>query len=118
MSPEDVSYANNQICHFDISGSDPQDLAVFYSSVFGWAIKDQGPGYSLVETPVPSMGGAILDADDASLILGVAVEDIDATLRNAEAAHGAILMPKTDNGWVTKAQIADPAGNRVTLIQM
>jgi len=26
-------------------------------------------------------------------------------------------MPATDNGWVTKAQVSDPAGNLVTLIQ-
>jgi hypothetical protein len=26
-------------------------------------------------------------------------------------------MPPTDNGWVTKAQVTDPAGNIVTLIQ-
>jgi hypothetical protein len=26
-------------------------------------------------------------------------------------------MPPTDNGWVVKAQIRDPAGNLLTLIQ-
>jgi hypothetical protein len=27
-----------------------------------------------------------------------------------------VVMPATDNGWVVKAQVADPAGNLVTLI--
>jgi predicted enzyme related to lactoylglutathione lyase len=27
------------------------------------------------------------------------------------------VMPVTDNGWVRKAQVADPAGNIITLIQ-
>jgi predicted enzyme related to lactoylglutathione lyase len=33
-------------------------------------------------------------------------------------AHGAtVLMPPTKNGWVTKAQIADPCGNVMTVLQ-
>jgi predicted enzyme related to lactoylglutathione lyase len=35
----------------------------------------------------------------------------------AAAEGGKVLLPKTDNGWVKKAQIADPAGNALTLIQ-
>ena len=42
--------------------------------------------------------------------------DVDAAVAAAEAAGGTVLMPPTDNGWVVKAQVADPAGNRVSLI--
>lgn len=27
------------------------------------------------------------------------------------------VMPPTDNGWVTRAQVKDPAGNVLTLVQ-
>jgi predicted enzyme related to lactoylglutathione lyase len=30
---------------------------------------------------------------------------------------GTVLMPPTDNGWVVKALVADPAGNALSLIQ-
>ena len=35
----------------------------------------------------------------------------------AAAEGGRVVLPKVDNGWVKKAQIADPAGNVLTLIQ-
>ena len=35
----------------------------------------------------------------------------------AGRAGGAVVMEPTDNGWVTKAQVTDPAGNVVTLIE-
>jgi hypothetical protein len=33
------------------------------------------------------------------------------------AEGGDVVMPVTDNGWVRKAQVRDPAGNILTLIQ-
>jgi predicted enzyme related to lactoylglutathione lyase len=47
----------------------------------------------------------------------VAVADLDAAIERAVALGGTVTMPPTDNGWVVKAQVADPAGNPVTLIQ-
>ena len=35
----------------------------------------------------------------------------------AERLGGEVVMPPTDNGWVVKAQVRDPAGNVLTLIQ-
>lgn len=117
MPKTTISYASNQVCHFDIAGPDMEGLKTFYATVFGWTVESKGPGYSLVQTPVKGIGGAILDSETASLTVGVAVDDLDAAIRSAKRANGSVVMPKTDNGWVTKAQIADPAGNRITLIQ-
>jgi predicted enzyme related to lactoylglutathione lyase len=47
----------------------------------------------------------------------VVVPDLSSALAAAEGAGGSIVMPATDNGWVVKGQIVDPAGNQVTLIQ-
>jgi predicted enzyme related to lactoylglutathione lyase len=38
-------------------------------------------------------------------------------LAQVDALGGAITMPATDNGWVRKGQVRDPAGNILTLIQ-
>ena len=38
-------------------------------------------------------------------------------LELAEAKGGSVAMPVVDNGWVKKAQVRDPAGNLLTLIQ-
>jgi predicted enzyme related to lactoylglutathione lyase len=110
------SPAPNAIVHFDITGPREQELHQFYGGLLGWKVQPQGPGYALVETP-GGLRGAIADADQGTVTLGVAVPDLTAALRHAEELGGSVIMPPTDNGWVVKAQVKDPAGNPLTLIQ-
>jgi hypothetical protein len=117
MTTEEPTYNDNAICHFDISGPEFEPLKIFYSKVFGWKVDEGGPGYALVGTPSSQLGGAIMDSEEAALTIGIAVIDIDAAIASAVQAGGSIVMPKTDNGWIIKGQVADPAGNRLTLIQ-
>jgi predicted enzyme related to lactoylglutathione lyase len=112
-----TAYPSNAIVHFDIAGPDDQALRDFYTGLFGWELNRPGPGYTLVSTPDGSPNGAILEDDTAALTVGITVNDLDKALSEATARGGSVLMPPTDNGWVTKAQIADPAGNRITLIK-
>jgi predicted enzyme related to lactoylglutathione lyase len=106
----------NSIAHFDVFGPEPEALHAFYGSVFGWEIDVKGPGYALIHTPEGAPDGAVVEAERGSLCVGVVVPDLDAAVAAAEAAGGTVVMPPTDNGWVVKAQVADPAGNRVSLI--
>jgi predicted enzyme related to lactoylglutathione lyase len=106
----------NGIAHFDVFGPEPEALHAFYARVFGWEVDVQGPGYALVRTPEGAPDGAVVEAEQAGLTVGVVVPDLDAAVAAAEAAGGTVVMPPTDNGWVVKAQVADPAGNRVSLI--
>jgi len=110
-------HVTNGIGHFDIGGPDPEALHGFYRSVFGWTIDPKGPGYALVETPAGSANGAILETEAASITVGIVVADIDRVIESAIDQGGTIAMLATDNGWVKKAVLADPAGNRVTVIQ-
>jgi predicted enzyme related to lactoylglutathione lyase len=105
------------IVHFDISGPDEAVLHTFYRELFGWGIESQGPGYASVTTPGGAQRGAIVEGDDASITLAVGVPDIDRAVRRVPELGGTVLMEPVDNGWVTKATIADPAGNRLTLIR-
>jgi len=105
----------NSIVHFDIAGPDDGPLRRFYAELLGWRVDPQGPGYALVETP--RLRGAIVEQETAGVVLGVAVTDLDATVKAAERLGAAVVMPPTDNGWVTKAQVRDPAGNLISLIQ-
>jgi predicted enzyme related to lactoylglutathione lyase len=111
------THTPNGFGHFDIAGPDIAPLQAFYTRLFGWEVAPQGPGYALVATPDGSPNGALVETPTASLIFGVVVPDLDRALSLATAEGGAVVLPKTDNGWVKKAQIADPAGNLLTLIQ-
>ena len=103
------------IGHFDIAGDDMAALTGFYGGLFGWDIAPRGPGYAQVATP--DLRGAIVETPAASLTLGIVVDDLDAALAQAGELGGAVAMPATDNGWVRKGQVRDPAGNVLTLIQ-
>ena len=104
------------IVHFDVAGPDEAALHRFYAGVLDWRVEPQGPGYALVRTPEGGPDGAVVEGSDASLTLGVAVDDLDATVARVTELGGEVLMPPTDNGWVVKALVVDPAGNRLSLI--
>lgn len=103
------------IGHFDITGQDLPCLSTFYGELFDWALTPRGPGYTQVESP--TLRGAIAESPETSLTLGIIVDDLDEVLAQVDALGGAITMPATDNGWVRKGQVRDPAGNMLTLIQ-
>jgi predicted enzyme related to lactoylglutathione lyase len=105
------------IVHFDITGPDEEAQHRFYAELFGWDVKPQGPGYALVHTPEGGPNGSLVEAEAGSVTIGVAVSDLDAALVRAVALGGTVTMPRTDNGWVTKAQVTDPAGNQLSLIE-
>jgi predicted enzyme related to lactoylglutathione lyase len=111
------SHIANGVGHFDVSGPDAAQLGSFYAGVFDWAVQTKGPGYSLIETPAGSPNGAIVEAEEASLTIGVVVPDIDHSIAAAFEHGGQVAMPATDNGWVKKAVLIDPAGNKFTIIQ-
>ena len=108
--------SDNAIVHFDISGPNDEVLGNFYAAAFGWAVTGQGPGYAIVETP-GGLRGSIVEAPIAKLSIGVQVGNVEAAVADVTRLGGTVLMPPTDNGWVLKAEVRDPAGNAITLIQ-
>lgn len=112
-----MQYLHNGIAHFDIAGPDMAALKGFYAATFGWSVHGKGPGYSLIETPEGSANGALMEAEAAGLTIGIVVPDLSKALSEGVRSGGSIAMPETDNGWVRKAQLRDPAGNLITLIQ-
>lgn len=108
---------SDPIVHFEIVGPDESALQSFYRDLCGWDIRPMGSGYALAETPDGSPNGAVREAEHAELTIGIGVDELDASISTAVRAGATVLMPATDNGYVNKAQIVDPAGNVVTLIE-
>lgn len=103
--------------HFDVCGPDIDSLASFYRDVLGWAPQPRGPGYASLDTPPGTVRGALVESETTAITIGIVVPDLDATLARVARCDGRIHMPPTDNGWVRKAQVRDPAGNLITLIE-
>jgi predicted enzyme related to lactoylglutathione lyase len=111
-----TNHATNAVAHFDIAGPDLEALGNFYRTVLSWEPLPQGPGYTLLRTPDGGPDGALNEADEPTVTIGVAVEDLSRAVAAATSNGGSVEMPPTDNGWVVKAQVRDPAGNLLTLI--
>ena len=112
-----MQHVNFGIGHFDVAGPDIGTLAPFYASVFGWTVQPRGPGYAQLQTPAGSADGALVEQEQPAITLGIVVPNLAAALGDTQRLGGSVVMPATDNGWVRKAQVRDPAGNLLTLIE-
>ena len=114
--PEDWS---RPVVHWEIEAQDPDKIAAFYSALFNWTIGDGpirqiGPG---IGAPEP-ITGHIRQGKRSAVVLNIQVLDLRATLARVPELGGTVLREPFDvpNG-PTVASIADPEGNRITLVQ-
>ena len=88
----------NEICHFEVRALDTKVSSDFYAKVFGWEIAPMEgmPTYALTKAG-EGVGGAISQEmyEGANIMLYVHAEDIEAKLKEIEAAGGKVVMPKT-----------------------
>ena len=111
------------IVHFEIMGRDPIQLQTFYAELFGWNIGEPAAEmgfYGMVDGQSSGLPGGIgQEPDGASRVtLYVQVPDLQATLDQAVARGGKVVMPPTEiPGVVTLAQFADPSGNVIGLVK-
>ncbi|MDP2304469.1 MAG: VOC family protein [Pseudomonadota bacterium] len=107
---------------YDLMTSDPAAARVFYANVIGWSMQPWGPpegAYTMVANAEGPVGGiAELGKDESSVPLGpphwlayVGTPDIDATVEQAKALGGKVLVPVTEIPTVGRfAVLADPQG--------
>jgi len=111
------------IVHFEILGKDAVRLQKFYAELFSWKVGQAMPDmgmYALVDGESSGLAGGIGGTMDGNphVTVYVQVPDLQATLDQATAMGGKVVMPPTEiPGVVTLAQFADPEGNVVGLIK-
>ena len=113
----------NQVVHFEIIGKDAIKLQKFYRELFSWKVGDAMPDmgyYGLVDGETSGLAGGIGQEPDGStrVTVYVQVPDLSATLDQAVAMGGKVVMPPMEiPGVVTLAQLADPDGNVIGLVK-
>ena len=108
------------ISYLRIPAPDPQDLAGFYGSVFGWDIDLERDDPSFSDGSGHVIGHFMSDlpvAGAAGFIPYVYVADVDAAVGKAVSAGGAIDTARYPEGNLWVAVITDPAGNRIGIWQ-
>jgi predicted enzyme related to lactoylglutathione lyase len=103
------------VVFFDIAGPDARTQADFYFEVFDWKIGTDG------RFNVPTSGNlqGALRQDPAEKVLYLGVADVTACLAKVEAQGGIVIQPRFEvPGVVILGLFADPAGNRIGLVEM
>jgi predicted enzyme related to lactoylglutathione lyase len=115
----------DKVVHFEIPTDDLSRAKEFYGSVFGWELQTmEEMDYTIVRTtPVdqsqlPTEPGAInggmmrRSAETPSPVLTIGVDSVDDSLKQIEAAGGAVVRPKTEiPGMGSFAYAKDTEGN-------
>ena len=112
----------NPLVHFEFMVSDVAKSQEFYGKIFDWEFKaDEAMDYTMVNTGAEPGGGIMKKPDQAPMFAMTQyfhVDDIDETLKKAEAAGAAPGVPRMEIpniGWW--AMFMDPDGIPVMIFQ-
>jgi uncharacterized protein len=109
---------SHRVIHAEIRSTDPDATRDFFAALFGWTYSDGAfPGYSFADTgagesALPTAIGPLQGGSD-SVLFFIAVEDVDATLAQAEKLGGTIVQPAQHVPGVSFGVFADPQGHKV-----
>ena len=110
----------NPVVHFEVGSADHQRLVAFYGALFGWALREVSDWYTLIDT----RGGAGLNGGVGRSNTGepwatfyVEVDDLQATLKRAEALGGRTVLEVTELPGMGFAMFDDPDGLLVGLVR-
>jgi predicted enzyme related to lactoylglutathione lyase len=110
------------VVHFEIGGKDGKKLRAFYGKLFDWKTTETpGMDYGMVDNGGKGINGGLYQAMDNTPPMAtfyVAVKDPQATLDQAVALGGRVIVPVTViPNMVTFAQLADPDGNVIGIVK-
>ncbi|MCH7698807.1 MAG: VOC family protein [Chloroflexi bacterium] len=109
---------------FQIQAKDLEKQKSFYSKMFDWDIEQpEGSPFHLIPAgkgpPENGISGILSPAEASATVIYIQVANLGESLTKAEQLGGkAILQPVDIPNGPTIAQIEDPEGNLVGLIQM
>ena len=104
-----------KICYIEIPAGDIVGSAGFYSTVFGWRIRDRGNGHLAFDDGVGEVSGMWVigrrPANEHGLRVSIMVDSVAATLEAIVANGGEIHTPIGADLPEITARFRDPYGN-------
>ncbi len=113
--------ANGKICFIQIPATDVARSADFYSSIFGWKIRERADGRIAFDDGAGEVSGEwVLDRPPAAqpgLLVYIMVDSVATTLEAIVAKGGEIVLPVGADAPEITARFRDPAGNVMGIYQ-
>jgi predicted enzyme related to lactoylglutathione lyase len=105
------------IVHAEIRSTDPDATREFFSKLFDWSYSDGAyPGYTFVAAGAeggPPAAISPLQGPGDQVLFFIGVQDVAATLAQAEALGGNIVQPAQEVPGVSFGVFADPQGHQI-----
>ncbi|HEY6853739.1 MAG TPA: VOC family protein [Gemmatimonadales bacterium] len=113
---------HGKICYLEIPAKTAAASAEFYSSIFGWTVRQRGDGELAFDDTGGVSGTWVKESDrtpDERTRTYIMVDSIADTLPRIVAAGGTLLTPRTEirPGMGAFAAFADPVGNEFGLYE-
>ena len=107
---------HGKICYLEIPAKTGEASAEFYSSIFGWKVRQRGDGNLAFDDTGGVSGTWVKESDrtpDERTRTYIMVDDIADSLNRIVASGGKVLTPRTEigPGMGAFAAFADPVGN-------
>ena len=109
-----ASSKNGKICYIELPTIDLARSSEFYSSIFGWTIREQGGGMSFDDSTGHVSGffdTSKTAAADPGFILSIMVDDISDSIDRITAFGCVIVRPLGFHPTEKVAHFRDPGGN-------
>ena len=112
---------HGKICYLEIPAVDIARSAAFYSTVFGWKMRQRGDGATAFDDVTGYVSGAFVtgrpSVSEVGLLVYVMVDDCAAACGAVERAGGTIVQHIGGDPGELTARFRDPAGNVLGLYQ-
>ena len=112
---------NGKVCYIEIPAVDIQRSAAFYSTVFGWRIRQRGDGHTAFDDTTGQVSGTWVlgrpPATQPGLLVYVMVDSVARTVDAVIANGGEIVQAIGVDAPEITARFRDPAGNVIGLYQ-
>jgi len=112
---------NGKICYLELPAIDVAKSAAFYSSVFGWEMRERGDGATAFDDTTGEVSGAFVTGrkawDTPGMLVYIMVDSVEATCASVVANGGAIVQPVGADAPEITARLRDPGGNIIGLYQ-
>ena len=113
---------HGKICYLEIPANKAEDAAAFYSTIFGWQVRERGDGNLAFDDAGSVSGTWVREADhtpEERTRVYIMVDSITASLEQIQAAGGRVLTPRKEIGpnMGAFAVFADPVGNEFGLYE-
>ncbi len=111
-----MAHRHHTIDYIEITVSDLDRAKAFYTTAFGWTLKDYGPGYCGIQGETKEQGGiAVGEPQPGGALVVLYSDDLESSHEAVVDAGGTITKPPFSFPGGRRFHFHDPSGNELAV---